>query len=118
MWAISEIILLILNLDKMRRVIIWTFIHLLLFILFAIFIYPEPNKEYSGIIYGPLTGSLHGFLMIPNWIISFYDDTRLIKATSYSWWYNSWWWISAIGTPFYIFTSILHYATQKSYGRY
>ena len=66
-----------------------------LFIL-SIFIYPEPNKEYSGFWYGMFTGSLHGSLLFPNWIISFFDHTRQIKATTFSGWYNFNWWAMSI----------------------
>ena len=67
-----------------------------LFIL-SIFIYPDPNEEYSGFFYGRFTGLLHGGLLIPNWLISFFDETRQVKATSYSDWYNYFWWVGAIG---------------------
>jgi hypothetical protein len=63
----------------------------------AIFIYPNPNENYSGFWWGWLTGSFHGALLIPNWIISLFDESRLIKANTYSSWYNFNWWLWAIG---------------------
>lgn len=46
----------------------------------SIFIYPEPNKEYSGFWFGLITGSFHGALLFPNWVISLFDDSRLFKS--------------------------------------
>ena len=74
----------------------------ILFIM-SIFIFPEPNKEYSGFWYGWLTGSFHGALLFPNWIISIFDESRQIKATTFSGWYNFNWWMWSIGQVFTVF---------------
>ena len=74
----------------------------ILFIM-SIFIFPEPNKEYSGFWYGWLTGSFHGALLFPNWIISIFDESRQIKATTFSGWYNFNWWMLSIGQVFTLF---------------
>jgi hypothetical protein len=62
----------------------------------AYFIYPEPGKQYTGFWYGLMTGGFHGALLIPNWIISLFDSTRIIKATDCSTTYTIAWWVSAI----------------------
>ncbi len=80
----------------MKKILITVFLNLAVVFLLSIFIYPEPNKEYSGFWVGLFSGSLHGSLLIPNWIISQFDGTRLIKATTYSGWYNFCWWCGVI----------------------
>ena len=56
--------------------------------LICIGIYPEPGEHYEGFFYGFFTAMFHGSLLIPNWVISFFDETRLLKALSSSWWYD------------------------------
>jgi len=62
----------------------------------AFFIYPDANKDYSGFWLGFITGGIHGASVLFNWIISFFDETRLIKATTYSGLYNFSWWAGFI----------------------
>jgi len=66
--------------------------------LIANFIFPTPGKTYSGILWGIIYGALHGILLIPNWITSLFDHSRLIKASLYNDWYNFSWWLAAIGS--------------------
>ena len=80
----------------------------------ALFIYPTPGDTYSGFWWSLLTGAFHGALLIPNWIISFFDHTRLIKASHYSGWYNFWWWLWAIGNILNILSNFVPLLKKKN----
>lgn len=63
----------------------------------TIWIFPTPGERYEGVVWGWWTGCWHGGLMVPNWIWSLFDETRLIKASSSSTWYDGWWLIAMVG---------------------
>lgn len=86
----------------MRQFILSLFINFVL----AIFIYPDPLKEYSGFWNGFIIGDLHGWLVVPNFVISLFDNTRLIKATNYSGLYNFSWWFSIITYIAYLYFTL------------
>jgi len=46
---------------------------------------------------GWLRGLWHGMNLVPNWILSFFDD-RLVQAPLHSTAYSVFWWLSAIST--------------------
>ncbi len=64
----------------------------------TIWVYPTPGERYEGVFWGFWTGCWHGGLMVPNWIWSFFDETRLIKASSSSAWYDLCWWVAAVSS--------------------
>jgi|TARA_B110000977_G_C10795471_1_gene384183 hypothetical protein len=98
----------------MKKLLLSNLVGVAVLFIMSIFIFPEPNKEYSGFWYGWLTGSFHGALLIPNWIISFFDESRQIKATTFSGWYNFNWWIWSIGQFFTVFLKpILAYIKES-----
>lgn len=46
--------------------------------------------------YGWFMGAVHGVLLVPNWIISLFDSSWLIKATQYTSTYNVMWWVFGV----------------------
>ena len=46
--------------------------------------------------YGWFGGLFHGFLLVPNWIISWFADGHLLRAPLCSGAYNIWWSIGAV----------------------
>lgn len=62
----------------------------------TIWIFPTPGERYEGVVWGCWTGCWHGVLVVPNWVRSLFDETRLIKASSSSSWYDGWWWITMV----------------------
>lgn len=87
----------------MKQVILKWVVGLIVLGILSIFVYPDPSKEYSGFFYGFFTGSYHGATIVPNYLISFFDKTRLLKAVNYSGWYNFNWWFWAIANIFTLF---------------
>jgi hypothetical protein len=88
---------------KMKKLLLSISTGVAILFIMSIFIFPEPNKEYSGFWYGWLAGAFHGALIIPNWIISIFDESRQIKATTFSGWYNFNWWFCSISQVFTVF---------------
>ena len=64
----------------------------------SIWIFPTPGEHYEGGLWGWWTGCCHGGLMVPNWIWSLYDETRLFKASSSSTWYDVCWWVAMVAS--------------------
>lgn len=46
--------------------------------------------------YGWFMGVIHGFLLVPNWLISLFDSAWLVKAPIHTSVYNTMWWIVGI----------------------
>ena len=65
-------------------------------LILTIWIYPTPGERYEGFFWGFWTGCWHGVLVVPNWVRSFFDEARLIKASSSSTWYDGWWLITML----------------------
>lgn len=94
----------------MKKIVIEISVLLGVLFILSFFIFPEPNKNYTGVD----DGVLHGILLIPNWIISLFDESRQIKATTYDSWYNYAWWSSSIGIFIdLIYLSIKEYKKTK-----
>ena len=55
------------------------------------FVYPIPEKHYEGVVDGILLGGLHGSCAPYNLIISLFDPSRLVFASSYSTLYTVGW---------------------------
>lgn len=51
----------------------------------------NPAKEY-----GWFMGSLHGAWLPANWILSFFNESVLLKAPLHTNAYNTWWWIGVV----------------------
>ena len=78
-------------------------VNLCLSFLVCYFVFPEAGVDYSGFWFGGFTGLAHGGGWWINWIYSFFDGAHLVKAVTYSGWYNFCWWGSAIlGTVSYL----------------
>jgi hypothetical protein len=73
----------------------------------CLFVYPEAGKNYEGFLLGWFAACVHGGTFIINYLISLYDESRLVKATLYSGAYNFWWWVSAISSVSSIFFQLL-----------
>jgi hypothetical protein len=50
---------------------------------------------------GWLRGLWHGANLVPNWILSFFDD-RLVQAPLHSTAYSVFWWLSAISSIIFV----------------
>lgn len=46
--------------------------------------------------YGWFMGMVHGLLLVPNWFISIFDSTWLVKAPLHTSVYNIDWWVCGI----------------------
>lgn len=46
--------------------------------------------------YGWFMGIIHGLLLVPNWLISLFDHSWLVKADNYTQMYNIDWWVFGI----------------------
>ena len=94
----------------MKTALIYFSTAIVIMFVMAIFIYPDTNQEYSGFWYGVL----HGNLAPANWIISFFDESRLFKAISYNNWYNWFWWLGLFFSIERIFLNpVLKYLKEK-----
>ncbi len=51
----------------------------------------DPGQEY-----GWWMGIVHGILLVPNWLISLFDSTWLVKAPLHTQMYNIDWWVCGI----------------------
>ena len=51
----------------------------------------DPAQEY-----GWWMGIVHGLLLVPNWLISLFDSTWLVKAPLHTQMYNIDWWVCGI----------------------
>ena len=61
-------------------------------------VFPTPEKHYQGFVDGFLLGWFHGAFAPHNWLISQFEELRLVKATSGSTVYGFFWWIGLIST--------------------
>ena len=64
----------------------------------------QPDYEYSW-----YWMFFHGGLIIPNWIYSWFIDTKLCKPELYTTAYNVFWWLSAIGMAISFASNILNF---------
>lgn len=51
----------------------------------------DPAQEYNWFM-----GIVHGLLLVPDWIISLFDSSWLIKAPEHTAMYNVCWWVCGI----------------------
>ena len=49
-----------------------------------------------GVEYGWFMGAVHGFLLVPNFIVSIFDGSWLIKAPIHTQMYNIDWWVCGV----------------------
>jgi hypothetical protein len=99
---------------KMKKLLFDISIVLFSTFILSLFVYPVAGKHYGGFVNGWLVSSMHGSCLVVNYIHSLFDPEKIIKATSYSWAYIFWWWISAIGSIFTIFINpIVGYLKTK-----
>ena len=72
-----------------------TFLHLIIGIAVCIgaafLLRINPEAEY-----GWFMGAVHGLLLVPNWLISLFDSSWLIKAPLHTRIYNIDWWVCGI----------------------
>lgn len=68
--------------------------------------------------YGWFMGIVHGVLLVPDWIISLFDKTWLLKAPLHTQMYNICWWICGVLNVIYwlwaITGTIMTIASRKS----
>ncbi len=80
---------------KLFSGIFFIVVFLALTMLFSIFIFPGPEKEYVGFWHG-LLGYFHGLWILANWVIGFFNEARLLKAVTHGSWYGFFWWAGII----------------------
>ena len=71
----------------------------------------QPDYEYSW-----YWVFLHGWLIIPNWIYSWFIDAKLCKPELYTTAYNIFWWMSLIGFSISFITSIISIFINPEFG--
>ena len=64
----------------------------------------QPDYEYSW-----YWMFFHGWLIIPNWIYSWFIDTKLCRPELYTTGYNVLWWLTVIGVSISIITTIFNF---------
>ena len=57
----------------------------------AVLLRIDPQVEY-----GWFMGAVHGFLLVPNFIVSIFDGSWLIKAPIHTQMYNIDWWVCGV----------------------
>jgi len=83
--------------------IIVSIIALALYSLVGYFVYPEPGIDYSGLWRAFWTGSVHGTCVLPNYVFSLFDESRMVIGESTSWWYKLCYWAAAVYSTFQVF---------------
>jgi hypothetical protein len=64
------------------------------FLIAYFLVHIKMNEYYGGIFWG----SWHGVFAPYNWILQWFDSSRIIKATTYNSWYNFTWWCGIISS--------------------
>ena len=57
----------------------------------AVLLRIDPQTEY-----GWFMGAVHGFLLVPNFIVSLFDGSWLVKAPLHTQMYNIDWWVCGV----------------------
>ena len=60
-------------------------------LIIAYFCNPTPGEHYGG-FWSFFYGGWHGVLVLANWLSGFYDESRLVVASSHGWGYTLGWW--------------------------
>lgn len=67
--------------------------------------------------YGWFMGVVHGLLLVPNWIISLFDASWLVKAPLHTQVYNVMWWVCGVLNILYWLWAIAGAAMAMVRGR-
>ena len=73
----------------------------------AYFVNPTPDKHYEGFIDGVILANFHGTLWFPNWVMSLFEPSHLVKASSSSTVYTVFWWLACVGSVLNMIKGVL-----------
>lgn len=95
------------NEDTSKKNPIWEgiktfFLGVFTFVMAYLWGHPEHGKTYDGFD-SFFWGAMHGALWFHNWIISFFEPLRLLKAPSSDWIYTIAWWCFCLSVTFSLF---------------
>ena len=82
--------------NRIAKKFLWIFIEIVLVFVVAYLFSIEAGKKYEW-----YAGVFHGAVVIPNYVISLFQDGYLYKATSFAYTYLYAWWAFFIFTFFY-----------------